>query len=200
MTTGSFSSGTIGWVAFSTGVIGIFAMIFIALFYTVGNPFGTLSDIFNALLAISSGLLAWVLYAGFKKDLTPLNQALLILALIGALVAIVGSVLVIFKFTDWVLAGLYTATGYAMIGLWVIGLNYAARQGSFLPGGMSTFGLVLGVVMLLGFAAVPDLIKGTDSLEAMSPVVNGLWQTASLGWLFLYPIWCFRLGRWILTN
>lgn len=200
MTAGSFSSEAIGWVAFATGVIGIFSMIFIALFYTVGNPFGTLNDIFNALMAISSGILAWMLYAGSKNGLTLLNQALLILAQIGALIAIVGSVLVIFKYTGWVLAGLYTATGYAMIGLWVIRLNYAARGGGLMPGGMSTFGLVLGVVMLLGFAAVPGLIKGADSVEAMSPVINGIWQAASLGWLFLYPIWCFWLGRWTLTK
>jgi len=200
MTSSGFSSTVIGWMAIATGMAGIFAMIFIALFYAVGSPFGTLNDIGNGLMALLSGGLAWALYAYDQEKLTTLDKALPILALIGMVVAIIGSVLVIFKFTDWILAGLYTATGYALIGLWVIGLNYAARQSDFLPQGLSMFGLVLGAMMLFGFAAVPGLLKGIDSLEGMHPVINVLWQAASLGWLFLYPMWCIWLGRWILVQ
>jgi len=36
------SSGTTGWVAVSTGIAGLLGLVFIVLFFTVGQTFGTL--------------------------------------------------------------------------------------------------------------------------------------------------------------
>lgn len=62
MTMDNSSSTTISRISIATGVIYILAAILLIAFFTVGQPFGTLNDIFNGLAGISSGLLAWMLY------------------------------------------------------------------------------------------------------------------------------------------
>ena len=50
----TFSSVTIGWVAIAAGIAGLLGLVFIILFFTVGQPFGTLNDICIGLTAILS--------------------------------------------------------------------------------------------------------------------------------------------------
>lgn len=58
MTTTSFSPDIIGPLAMATGIAGFFALAFILLFFSIGQPFGTLNDICIAIAAILSGVLA----------------------------------------------------------------------------------------------------------------------------------------------
>ena len=116
MTTSNFSEVTIGWVAIATGVTGLLALVFIILLFTVGQPFGTLNDICVGLTAILSAVLAWLFYPEYHAPSPLLGLVTLVVALAGALVVTVGSVLVIFGITGWYLAGLYMAVGNALIG------------------------------------------------------------------------------------
>ena len=65
MTTNTFSSSTVGWVAIATGIAVILAVIFLILMYTVNGRFGTVNDVLNALIGILSVVLAWMLYADY---------------------------------------------------------------------------------------------------------------------------------------
>src|SRR5262245_8530878 len=110
MATETFKSNSVGWIAISTGIATILAVVLIILFFAVGEPFGTLNDIFNGLLAITIGTLAWKMYVEYHAK-SPDSLVALILALLGVVIAVIGSVLVIFNFTGWVLAGFYTGVG-----------------------------------------------------------------------------------------
>ncbi len=63
MAASSFSIPIIGWVAIATGVSAILAVIFLILMATVNNSFGKVNDVFNAIIGISSAVLAWMMYA-----------------------------------------------------------------------------------------------------------------------------------------
>src|SRR5215813_7722266 len=113
MATDKFFSRTVGWLAISSGIVGILAVVFLALFFGIGEPFGTLNDIFSGLLAISIGILAW----GLERTQPPSPSLkgrgarprggpdtssrggrregvfALIVALAGAVIAVIGSVL-----------------------------------------------------------------------------------------------------------
>ncbi|OGO66648.1 MAG: hypothetical protein A2030_10310 [Chloroflexi bacterium RBG_19FT_COMBO_50_10] len=195
MTTNQFPSLLISYVAIATGIIGTLALIFIGLMFSIGAPFGTLNDIFNGLLAIMSSVLAWMLYSYFQKLAVPVSPVLLILALIGTLLAIVGSVLVIFGFTGWFLAGLYTTAGFALIGVWLLVMSSGAWRSNSLPHSLIIFGIISGVIMAIGFTAIPGMIRGIDTQEYFPFTINSLWQLAFLGIYILYPIWCIWLGR-----
>jgi hypothetical protein len=116
----------IGWVSIAIGIVGLVGLAFIIVFFSKGQPFGTLNDICNGLAAILSGVLAWLLYSQHYEGSWLLSLIALILASLGALIVIVGSVLVISGKTGWFKAGLYIAAGNALIGFWLFGLNYSA--------------------------------------------------------------------------
>jgi hypothetical protein len=182
-------------VAFATGIAGLFGLAFIILFFTIGQPFGTLNDIFIAIAAILSGVLAGMLYGAHHAQAPLLSQFALIFALAGALVVVVGSVLVIFGFTGWFLAGLYMAFGNALIGLWLLGLSYSALHDSVWSHGLVGMGLVSGAIMALGLVALPGIFNGIDSQESASWIIKYVGQAGGVGWLILYPVWCILLGR-----
>lgn len=195
MTANGFPSVTIGWTAISTGIAGLLGLAFIILFFTIGQPFGTLNDIFIGLTAVLSAVFALMLYPGHHAQSPLLSQIALALALLGALVVAAGSTLAISGVTGWFLSGLYMAAGNAMIGLWLLGLSYSALQAN--PGSHSLvlFGLISGVILALGLVAIPGIFRGIDSKEYAITAVNVIWWTSALGWLVLYPIWCVLVGR-----
>ncbi len=107
------------WVASATGVVALLGLLFIILFFTVGQPWGTLNDICIGVAGLLSAVLAWLLLAGQTGPATALSRLALGVAVVGALVVALGSVLVIFQVTSFVLAGFYNELGNALIGLWL---------------------------------------------------------------------------------
>jgi hypothetical protein len=105
MTTGDFWNPLSGWVAIATGVSTILAVIFITLMFTVNMVFGIANDVFNSIIGISSAVLAWMLFAAHHAKSPLTSQIALALAILGAIFCIVGSVLVIYGFTGFVLPG-----------------------------------------------------------------------------------------------
>lgn len=194
MLTGNFSTSAIGWIAIVTGVSAILAVIAITLMSTVNMSFGTVNDVFNGIIGISSAVLAWMLYAEFHAKSPLLSQIALTLAVIGAIFTIVGSVLVIKGFTGFVLAGWYSAIGFALIGLWLVAFCYSMQSGDALPHNLIIFGLVAGAFMAVGLIGIPGIFAGIDSMESMPWYL----YIAFFGWLgtyILYPIWTIWLGR-----
>jgi hypothetical protein len=63
MATRNLSIATIGWPAIATGVAVILAAIFLILMFRVSISFGTVNDILNSPIGLSSAVLAWILYA-----------------------------------------------------------------------------------------------------------------------------------------
>ena len=199
MVISTFSSTTIGWVAIATGVIAILAVIFLTLMYTVNPSFGRINDIFNSLIGISSVVLAWMLYAEHHAKSPLISQIALTLAVVGASFTIIGSTLIIFGFTDFVLAGWYSGIGYALIGLWLAAFCYSLLRSDALPHNMVIFGIVVGAFMAIGLLGIPGILAGIDSMESMPWYL----YIAFFGWLgtyILYPIWTIWLGRNLLLK
>lgn len=199
MATNNFSTSTIGWVAIVTGISVILAVIFITLMATVNMFFGTINDVFNSIIGIASAVLAWMLYAEHHAKSSLMSQIALALAIIGAIVSIVGSVLIIYGFTGFLLAGWYSGVGNALIGLWLVAFCYAMRRSDALPHSLVLFGFVVGTFMALGLIGIPGIFARIDSMESMPWYL----YIAFFGWLgiyILYPIWTIWLGRNLLIK
>ena len=198
MITNTFSFMTTGWVAVAAGIAGLLGLAFIALFFTVGQPFGTLNDIFIGLTAILSMVLAWKLYPWHHTQSLILSQVGLVLALIGGVVVLTGSVFAIFRISGWYLAGLYMAAGNGLIGLWLLALCYSALDANIFPRSLVILGLISGVILMLGLVAIPGIFRGLDLKDYTMTAFNAVWWTASLGYLALYPAWSVLIGRSLL--
>ena len=198
MTTSNFSTPTIGWVAIATGIAAILAVTFLTLMYTVDMSFGKVNDIFNSIIGISSVVLASMLYAEHHSKSPLMSQIALVLAVVGAIFTIIGSVLIIYGFTDFVLAGWYTGIGNALIGLWLAAFCYSMLSGDTLPHNLVTFGIVAGLFMAIGLIGISGIFAGIDSMDM--PWYLYIAFFGYLGTYILYPIWTIWLGRNLLLK
>jgi hypothetical protein len=184
------SNSSLAWLALVVGLVNLTGLLFLVIMSLGAALFGPLNDIFNALGALLSLALAAALYAQHHARSQQLATAALILVIVGAGLAVVGSWLVMSGRTGFFLAGMYTMTGYALIGAWLLAVNYGASW----PRGLVTFGLIAGAVMLLGLAAIPSIFMRIDSFSAAA-WHTWLGQAGFVGWAILYPIWCLRLWQ-----
>jgi hypothetical protein len=196
MTTSNFSPSAVGWTAIATGVIAILAVIFLTLMATVNMAFGKVNDVFNSLIGISSVVLAWMLYAEHHVKSPLTSQIALALAVAGMIFTIIGSILIIYGFTDFVLAGWYTGIGNALIGLWLAAFCYSLLSSDAVPHNLVVFGIVVGAFMTVGLIGISGIFAGIDSME-----MPWYLYAAFFGWLgtyILYPIWTIWIGRILL--
>jgi hypothetical protein len=199
LTTNLFSSATIGWIAVATGSSAILAILFLVLMYTVRRWFGWVNDIFNTLVGISSLVLAWMLYAEHHSKAPLMSQIALALVAVGAVFTVIGTILSIFRYTDFVMAGWYSSLGFALIGIWLAVFCYSFLGSDALPRNLVIFGIVAGAFMAIGLIGLPGIFARIDSLESMPWYL----YIAFFGWLgtyILYPIWAILLGRHLLLG
>lgn len=177
----------------------ILAVIFLTLMAAVNPSFGKVNDVFNGMIGISSAVLAWMLFAEHHAKSPLMSQIALALAVSGAIFTIVGSVLIIYGFTDFVLAGWYSGIGNALIGLWLAAFCYSLLRGDALPHNLVIFGIIVGAFMAVGLLGIPGIFAGIDSMESMPWYL----YIAFFGWLgtyILYPILTIWLGRILLLK
>jgi hypothetical protein len=199
MSANNSPSRNLGWLAIAVGGVILLGDVSLILFFTIGSFFGTFNDLCIAFAAILSGLLSWILYPTNRAYSPRLSQLLLTAALVGALVASIGSAFVIFDVTGYFLAGLMNFFGYGLVGLWLLGLNYSAPRRNGWPRRLVRFGLVSGASMSVGLLTGPGIVGRIDNPE-LAPWFVYVAPAASLGWLLLYPIWSIWLGRLLLRN
>jgi hypothetical protein len=92
------------------------------------------------------------------------------------------------------------AAGNALIGLWLLGVNYFAQHGNLWSNSLTISGMIIGVIMLFGLAVIPGIFRGIDAWESAPWYINYIGWAGALGWLVLYPIWCIWFGRSLLLN
>ena len=195
MPTADQPTTVIGALAIGTGIVGLFGFVSIALFFSVGQPFGSINDVFIGMAAVLSFILAFMLHPRLHGQSSLLSIIALIMATIGSILVLVGSVLALSGVKGWFLSGLYMAAGNALIGLWLVTVCYISMKGRYLPQGIYTLGIVAGIIMAFGVVTFPDIIRGSDSSDYKITVVNTIWWASSLGYLSIYPVWCILLGK-----
>lgn len=199
MTTSTFSPSAIGWTAIATGIAVILAVLTLILMAVVNPAFGKVNDVFNSVIGIASVVLALMLYAQHHAKSPLMSQLALLLAVVGAIFTIIGSILIMYGYTDFVLAGWYTGVGNALIGLWLAAFCYSMLSGCALPHNLMVFGLVNGGFMAMGLLGIPGILARIDTMESL-PWYLSAGYLGFLGTYILYPIWTIWLGRIFLTR
>lgn len=186
MDDGRYQGG--GALAVATGAAAVASAVSLGLLFTVGEPFGRVNDLSNALTGVLSGCLAWRLRDQLGDGV---RGPALGAATLGAAVTVVGSGLVVSGTTGFLLAGLVSSVGFAGIGAWLIALSGDADTPW--PTGLRRVGLVAGSSMAVGITALPAIALGIDD---MSTAPSWIWF-GFLGWLGIYvgyPIWAIWSG------
>ena len=178
-------------VALATAVVSLLAVLSLIIFYAVGGPFGFLNDVANGLIGLLSLALAWLWVRNRRDGWSTLAIAC---AVLGAIVMVLGSLLIIVDITGWYLAGLVSSVGSALLGIWLLIANRLHRSAPELPRGLILLGMTTGIFMIIGWLALAGVIAGIDDPQLAPLYVNA----GLLNWMgtyLLYPIWCLWLSR-----
>ena len=179
---------SVAGVAVATGVVALISVASLALFFAVGKPFGAINDWTIGVVGLLSGLLAAMIRSRGVAGSPGPGAVSTGAAVVGAVIVVAGSALVISQTTGFLLAGLVESLGFALIGLWLIALNWSTGSASGWPRQLRNLGLVAGIVMALGIVVAPGIAMGVDDANTAP---GWIW-IGFVGWLgifFLYPIW-----------
>ena len=157
-----------------------------------GIPFfGPVNDLITTVAGILIAGLALQFHPLLREEIDGLALLLLLAAWAGAAAVAANSVLVAFGQMHWMVGGMYTAVGYALIGIWLLGLLVTLRGEIFFNPGLVRLGLIAGAAMLFGFLSGP-LLAGRLQLD-IKPLAWIAYAAAGAGWV-MFPIWCWRLA------
>jgi len=169
------------------GVASIVAVVLLAVFFAVGGVFGHLNDAMNGVFAFLAGEAAW----SMRRRI---GQNAAILAMVGAVVGIVGSALVITETTGFILAGFVTSVGFGLIGPAVLAAAASYARDGIATGRLALLGRATGRLFLVSLlAAIPAAMR----LDDMDTVPAWAWAPM-VGWIgvyLTYPVWAITLGR-----
>ena len=177
-----------GWCAYVSATATIATFLSATLFFSLGQPFGTLNDIASVLQLIFMLPLALILYRLFRRQSHSLSFLAAVLGVCGILVgAGVQTLLVLGAITfqqsaQWFPAG-------AAIGGWLTLNSYLSLSSNLLPRGLAWAGLLAGVgygVTVTGF-----LLGGYQ---------NPVFYAGGLLIVISYSTWAFWLGRVFLAG
>jgi hypothetical protein len=169
-------------------IAGAVALVAILLFFSVGQPFGTVNDF--ALLVMTVSLLPVMLAHYELGGIVPLWPARISLAGSSAAVlawAVLQAALVVgtvtFDYEHAAIGPFAISSGLQiLIGLWIAGASLLA--GRWLPSATRWLGIVAGVgtvVMSIGL-----LLGGVN---------HPLSYVGGIGYQVILPLWAWRLGR-----
>ena len=179
-------------IAFAYVNVTILGIITLALLYAGIPFFGTVNDLLNAAGAILIAILAWQLYSLVREKYTIVSLLFSIVAWAGTAAIAINSMLVAFGGMGWKEGGMYTAIGFALIGIWLIMTLLTIPSQLFLTTSLVRLGLIAGVAMLFGFIAGPLL--GEKLVLSVKPIIWLAYIGAGAGWLML-PVWCWMLSK-----
>jgi hypothetical protein len=174
-------------LAMAVGAVAIAADAAYFAFSAVGEPFGSINDVGNAITAVLAGWLAWSLRS---RTGTPAAG----LSLVGAAVGVGGSWMVLSGTSGWLLAAFVTGVGFALIGPSVVLASRSLAADRLVTRRFSLLGQVSGWIMLAGLLGIlPALLRydNPDTAPAWAWVPFLGWVSAFL----LFPAWALWLGR-----
>lgn len=193
----SFNPAVTGRIAIAIAITALVSIITLALLYSNLPPFGPINDLTNAVGGLLSGLLIWQFHALLRERAPGAATLFLLAGWAGSAAIIINSLLVAFRQMHWMTGGMYTAIGFGLQGIWLLALLRLIGPQSFLTPGLARLGTTAAIAMLFGLMAGPLLALGTSLIAG--PLVWVAYVGAGAGWL-LYPIWCWRVGRRLVSS
>ena len=180
-------------IAIALGVVLLFSVVTLALFFAMGGPFGALNDWSIGAAGVLAAALVLSMRAGGLGGPSAGRVVGSALAVIGGVLVVVGAWLVISERTGFLLAGLVESFGFALFGIWLTSLNWAMATSGRWSRRVARLGLATGVLLTIGLIVAPGIVMGLDDMETAQWWV---WVgfVSWLGIFVLLPIWAISFG------
>jgi hypothetical protein len=179
----------VAWAAYVSAAATLVTFVTGILFFTVGQPYGTIQDAASALQVLLMLPVAWMLHRLIGPSAMAWSWLAFVLGVVGMLVAGVSQVLLVFRvvaFEQTLRIGLIAG---GAIGAWLALTGILAMVYGLLPVGLAWAGVVAGAGYLL-------LIAGFWLGGQGHPIFVSGSLVAVIG----YTVWAVWLGRFILPG
>lgn len=174
-------------------VLIVFSIITLILLYSGFPFFGPVNDLTNAISGLVLLALAWNVHSVLGKHWGGLATLFLSAAALGAFSIAGNSIMVAFGKLGWQTGGMYTALGYGLVGIWLLGAIPALEATLSLTPNLILLGRWAALTMTIGLLGILPIL----SLVALSsPVAYVAMAAIAVGWL-LFPFWTFRFSQFL---
>jgi len=143
-----------GWSAHLSAAATIVGFVTLIVFFSVGEPFGTINDISSIILALSLLPLALALYLLQRPCAALLSLIALIIGICAMLAASILQILLVLRVIKLELTLVAVPAAFGVVGVWLLLNSSLALASGTLPSGLAWVGMVAGVgyiLVILGF-------------------------------------------------
>ncbi len=176
-----------GWSAYGSAAAMILSAVTLALFYNVGQPWGTINDITITVLAVLILDVLLVLHRLHRHGDPTFSLIAYLIGVLGMIMAIGFQVLLVLRIYEP--PELTVPVGFGLWGVSLLLFSYLAFAGKTFPRGLVILGLIAGI----GYVLV-----SAGSITGDVPVPLSL--TGILLAAIFYPLWAIWFGRLIFSG
>ena len=182
-----------GWSAYASAGAAILGMVFIFIFFSAGEPFGSLNDLSIATQVLLMIPVAVALYRALPAGTLSTASFIVLIALVLGVTALAfGSVLLVLKKISLEQSFKPPFNNYWLIGIWLTLASLLALNAHTLSSGLGWLGIITGAAwIMLGLGM---WFGGTDAVQSFSVVAGG-----SLG-MVGYIVWGILIARHLLKS
>jgi hypothetical protein len=184
------SSRFTGWSAYLSAAATILGIATLFAFFALGEPFGTLNDIFSIVIAFTMIVILLKLHRLHRLSASVVSRIILIIGTIAMLVAIVFQTLLILRIIEFAQTAFIVPLTFGVFGAALVVYSSLSLTGPSLPRGLSALGIIAGAgygLVITGF------ILNSEGEHPLS-LIGGLITVIG------YPIWAIWFGRLLLSG
>jgi hypothetical protein len=178
-----------GWAAYLSAAATVVTFVTGILFFTRGQPFGTIQDAASVFQVLFMLPIVLALHHLFRPHAPTLSLLAAAIGIIGMLVAAALQTLLVLGKVKYEQTIGPALTAGGAIGMWLMLTGYLALASRILPGGLGWMGLMAGagyILLVVGF-----WLGGQR---------NPLFTVGSLAVVIGYSIWAIWLGCMVLSG
>lgn len=194
-----------GWAAYLSGITAILAMVTVLLFFGLesapitGQGFhiwGPLSDIFPIIQMVFLLVVAWAFYFMQRSGAPGLSLISGVIGVVGMLGWGLLQFLLVIKVIPFEQEVGLVTLATAIVGVWLILVNYSGRHENKLPSRLAWIGIATGVA----FVFEPVLLSAAGGAVAWRVFMSNYLLLTVSAIVFLvsyvgFPVWAIWLGR-----
>ncbi len=178
-----------GWSAFASAIATVLGLVTLIMFFTLGQPWGTVNDISSVVLALSILPVLLVLHRLHRRDAPTISLAAFVMGVLAMLIAVVFQTLLIIGAIAFAQTRVVVPVAFGLFGMSLMVYGYLARAHEALPRRLAVLSIIAGASYI---AVIAGFILGGQ--EHPLAAIGGL--TA----VVCYPIWAIWFGRILLAG
>ncbi|SRR5258708_15612738 len=178
-----------GWSALVSAVATILGLVTLLMFYTLGQPWGTINDITSVVLALSILPVLLALHRLHRREAPTVDPAAFVIGVLAMSIAGVFQTLLIMRIIAYAQTAVVVPAAFGLFGASLMVYGYLARANGSLPRRLGLLGILAGAGYVVVIAGI--ILGGQD---------HPLTTVGGLTAVICYPIWAIWFGRLLLAG